>query len=89
MGCDDREFRFRSERLGQGAAAALPIWAYFMKRVYADPKTGINPNKVFQAPEGFIDCEPEGAATDPTLMPADPTKEVEEKAGIPEDDQFR
>lgn len=89
VGCDDREFRFRSERLGQGAAAALPIWAYFMKRVYADPKTGINPNKVFQAPEGFIDCEPEGAATDPTLMPADPTKEVEEKAGIPEDDQFR
>ncbi len=89
VGCDDREFRFRSERLGQGAAAALPIWAYFMKRVYADPKTGINPNKVFQAPEGFIDCEPEGAVTDPTLMPADPTKEVEEKAGIPEDDQFR
>jgi penicillin-binding protein 1A len=57
VGCDDREFRFRSERLGQGASAALPIWAFFMKRVYADKKTGINPNKSFDRPKDFDDCE--------------------------------
>ena len=34
VGCDDREFRFRSEELGQGAAAALPIWAFFMRRKF-------------------------------------------------------
>ncbi len=57
VGCDDRTFRFRSERLGQGAAAALPIWAYFMKRLYADKNSGIDPKMKFEAPEGFEDCE--------------------------------
>lgn len=81
VGCDDREFRFRNEKLGQGASAALPIWAYFMRRVYADPKTGILPNKVFDAPPGFDDCtvEEEGMMIDK----ATPVDEVEEKAGPP------
>ena len=61
VGCDDRVFRFRSEALGQGAAAALPIWAFFMKRVYADKNLNINPSATFKAPEGFDDC---GAGTD-------------------------
>ena len=61
VGCDDREFRFRSEALGQGAAAALPIWAFFMKRVYADKNLNINQSATFRAPEGFDDC---GAGTD-------------------------
>ncbi|WP_345084732.1 penicillin-binding protein 1A [Nemorincola caseinilytica] len=69
VGCDDRVFRFRSERLGQGAAAALPIWAYFMKRVYADPKTGIDPAKTFQQPQGFDDCEAEPGFYDGAAKP--------------------
>ncbi len=90
VGCDDREFRFRSERLGQGAAAALPIWAFFMKRVFADPKTGINPAKTFEAPAGFIDCAAEDTVTDPTLNPADlNVEEVEEKVSVPQDDPYR
>ncbi len=56
VGCDDRQFRFRSESLGQGAAAALPIWAFFMRRVYADKNLNINPQATFKAPEGFDDC---------------------------------
>jgi penicillin-binding protein 1A len=36
-GCDDRAAHFRSIDLGQGANMALPIWAYYMKKVYADP----------------------------------------------------
>jgi penicillin-binding protein 1A len=36
VGGDDRTIRFRSTHLGQGANMALPIWALFMKRVYAD-----------------------------------------------------
>ena len=57
VGCDDREFRFRSEALGQGAAAALPIWAYFMRRVFADKALNIDPARRFKQPDGFSDCD--------------------------------
>ena len=56
VGCDDRYLRFRSEALGQGAAAALPIWAYFIKRVYSDKSLGIEEGAKFVEPEGFQDC---------------------------------
>ena len=61
VGCDDREFRFHSEALGQGAAAALPIWALFMKKVWADKSLNIDPKKTFIAPDHFDDCD----ASDP------------------------
>ncbi len=86
VGCDDRVFRFRSERLGQGASAALPIWAYFMKRVYADRTTGINPAKTFDQPGDFADCQ----TMDTTGFYFDKTKkdstEVDEDAGPPVQD---
>ena len=41
VGCDSRKVRFRSTNLGQGAHAALPIFAYFIKKAKADPKLGI------------------------------------------------
>ncbi len=56
VGCNDREFRFRSEDLGQGAASALPIWALFMKKVWADKNLNIDPKKIFTAPDGWKDC---------------------------------
>lgn len=34
-GCEDRAFHFTSTRQGDGATTALPIYAGFMKRVYA------------------------------------------------------
>jgi len=61
VGCDDREFRFHSEALGQGAAAALPIWALFMKKVWADKTLNIDPSRTFLPPEHFDDCD----ASDP------------------------
>jgi len=36
VGCEDRSAHFRSITLGQGANMALPIWALYMQRVYAD-----------------------------------------------------
>ena len=57
VGCDDRIFRFRTEALGQGAASALPIWAYFMKRVYANKSLDILPDAQFRAPDDFSDCD--------------------------------
>jgi len=48
-GCDDRAAHFRSIDLGQGANMALPIWAYYMKKVYADPLLRIS-KRDFDAP---------------------------------------
>ncbi len=41
-GCEDRAFHFISTSMGEGAKTALPIYAGFMKRVYADPKIKIS-----------------------------------------------
>lgn len=46
-GCDDRFIHIHSESEGQGAAVALPIWAYFFNKASADPSTGINVNQRF------------------------------------------
>jgi penicillin-binding protein 1A len=37
VGADDPRIRFRDTRLGQGSNTALPIVAYFLKEVNADP----------------------------------------------------
>jgi penicillin-binding protein 1A len=43
-GCEDRSAHFRSILYGQGANMALPIFAEYMQRVYADTsETGIYP----------------------------------------------
>ena len=43
-GCEDRSAHFRTINYGQGANMALPIFAEYMKRVYADSvNSGILP----------------------------------------------
>ena len=42
VGADDRSVHFRTITLGQGANMALPIWAIYMNKVYADPSLGIS-----------------------------------------------
>lgn len=54
VGCDDRRIRFRSTAYGQGANMALPIWAIYMKYVYADKAIDL-PAEPFVAPEGYIE----------------------------------
>jgi penicillin-binding protein 1A len=56
VGCDDRFLQFSSTAQGQGAAAALPIWAYFFKKLYADKQSGYSPSHKFVPPEGFNNC---------------------------------
>ncbi|MBY0543322.1 MAG: transglycosylase domain-containing protein [Sphingobacteriaceae bacterium] len=41
-GCEDRAFHFTSTRDGEGANSALPIFAGFMKRVYANPNLKVS-----------------------------------------------
>ena len=47
VGGEDRDIHFDSGGIGQGASMALPIWAYFMKRVFADKSLGYNPEEKF------------------------------------------
>jgi penicillin-binding protein 1A len=59
-GCEDRDIHFRSTRLGEGANTALPIFAGYMKRVYANTALGIKKNVDFVPPKSgvsiILDC---------------------------------
>lgn len=56
VGGDDRDIHFDSTSMGQGATMALPIWAYFMKKVYADKALGYDINATFDLPANFDPC---------------------------------
>ena len=56
VGGDDRDIHFDSMDMGQGATMALPVFAYFMQQVYADPQLGINESAVFDMPEAYNPC---------------------------------
>jgi penicillin-binding protein 1A len=42
VGAEDRAVRFRSMTYGQGARMALPIYGYYMEKVYKDPKIALS-----------------------------------------------
>ncbi len=68
VGANDMFLHFESEYLGQGAAAALPIWALFYKKIAADRNLDIRTDAHFEPPKNFDDCD----VTDPnSLMRAD------------------
>ena len=50
VGCDDRYIRFSDNYFGQGAHAALPIWANFMSKVAHDPACNLDANANFERP---------------------------------------
>ena len=52
VGADDRDIHFRSYPWGQGARMALPIWGYYMQKVYADPTLNISKGD-FEAPAQY------------------------------------
>ena len=56
VGGDERDIHFGRMTYGQGAAAALPIWARYMKKVYDDPTLGYDQQERFKLPEGFDPC---------------------------------
>ena len=60
VGCEDRAAHFRSLSLGQGANMALPIWAIYMQKVYADSTINLSMED-FEPPlepiSVEVDCE--------------------------------
>ena len=61
VGGDDRDIHFDNMAMGQGATMALPIWAYYMKKIYADGTLHYSPAVPFDLPEGYDPC---GKGTD-------------------------
>ncbi len=65
VGGEERSIRFTSTALGQGASMALPIWAIYMKKIYADPQLNriYSPDDVFEMPINYdgvpFECEPD------------------------------
>ena len=59
VGGEDRDIHFDSTRMGQGANMALPIWAYYMKKVFADTSLGYSTEEKFDIPYGFNSCQSE------------------------------
>lgn len=56
VGGDDRDIHFDTMQYGQGAAMALPIFALYMKKVYADQQLGYNEHSIFDLDEGYDPC---------------------------------
>ena len=69
VGGEDRDIHFNSMAIGQGASSALPIWAYYMTKVYRDKSLGYRKDEAFNIPSGFAPCAsaaPPGALPDST-----------------------
>ena len=56
VGGDDRDIHFDTMTYGQGASMALPIWAKYMNKVFADKNLGYDQTERFQLPEGYDPC---------------------------------
>ena len=56
VGGENRDIHFDNMAMGQGATMALPIWAYYMKKVYRDRALGYNNKVSFGLPKGFDPC---------------------------------
>ncbi|MXS70521.1 peptidoglycan glycosyltransferase [Flavobacteriaceae bacterium W22] len=55
VGWEDRATHFYGTGEGQGAKMALPIWAIFMKKVWADKSLKISPDDKFVKPSDWKD----------------------------------
>jgi penicillin-binding protein 1A len=59
VGGEERSIHFRGITLGQGASMALPIWALYMEKVYANPNLPYTQEDKFVKPDKLntiIDC---------------------------------
>lgn len=58
VGGEERATHFKTIYYGQGASMALPVWALYMQKNYADPELGISKEE-FEAPQNMsinLDC---------------------------------
>lgn len=82
VGGEDRSIHFRSFNYGQGSKMALPIWSYYMDKVYGDKVLGITKGP-FKRPEnlsidltcsGKVSLDPIGGDTSRVQQASDPSQ---------------
>ena len=56
VGGENRDIHFDTMTYGQGATMALPIWAYFMTKVYKDKSLGYSQDEKFDYPPNYVSC---------------------------------
>lgn len=56
VGGEERDIHFDTMLYGQGASMALPIWAIYMNKVFADKNLGYSQDEVFDLPEDLDPC---------------------------------
>ena len=56
VGGEERDIHFDTMTYGQGASLALPIWAKYMNKIYANPELGYTQDELFDIPENFNPC---------------------------------
>lgn len=76
-GCEDRSAHFRATTYGQGASTALPIWALYMKKLYANKDLDVSA-EAFQKPDQPLRIE----------LNCDNYREDQEDQAMPDDDPF-
>jgi penicillin-binding protein 1A len=84
VGADDRSVHFSDSENGEGSHTALPVFARFMEKVYADPKSGYTPGpfpkpwvkitKEYDCPSPHISTDT--TETDSLISPIDTTGKV-------------
>ena len=78
VGAEDRSVHFTDLAKGQGASMALPIWALYMQKCYANEELNISKEE-FEKPDNMsieLDCNKKAEEKDGEKTP-DPTDEIE------------
>ena len=57
VGGEERDIHFDRMADGQGASMALPIWGFYMNKVYADKTLPYSQEETFDIPEDFDPCK--------------------------------
>jgi len=79
VGGEDPDVHFDNMAEGQGASMALPMWAMYMKKIYADRALGYSQAEVFKIPNSF---DPDAGCS--ASLPADtipPTENADDGDG--------
>ena len=66
VGGEDRSIHFDRMVDGQAASMALPVYAIFMKKVYADPALGYSQSEQFEIPRQYQNSCTERGHTEPS-----------------------
>ncbi len=71
VGGEDRDIHFDGMEYGQAAAMALPVYALFMKKVYADKTLGYSPTENFEISKTYKGLCSDGIMNQASSTPID------------------